>query len=562
MAKSTLRIANKPYPFYKRHWLNNIKDVVEYASITYGDKNAFSWEDDNDKEVNVSFVEFKKQVYALGTTLYSKNIKDEKIAILGESSYLWVLSYFAAAIGGNVIVPLDKNLPVSSLEFMIKDSEAGVLIYSDDFKDIAAEIKSKKLKIKWNMKTDILPMVDEGKKLVAENSPFAKEHSDYKIDAEKLVTMIYTSGTTGVSKGVMLSQKNLISDVNFATQHLDLHGRQLLVLPLHHAFALTPAIIAGHFYGTDVVINKSLKNILSDLQKFKPNVIMLVPLFVETFYNRIWQTAEKTKKDKLLKILIKMSNFLLKLHIDLRRVLFKSVLKAFGGNLDVIVTGGAPIDEKYMKGFKEFGLNIINGYGITECSPVVALNRNGYSREGSVGLVLPETKVKIIDKDEHGVGEVCVQGDIVMLGYYNNPEATKEAFFEDEDGKWFKTGDVGRVDEDNFLFLCGRKKNLIILSNGENVSPEGLEQEILAECPYIKEIICFQEDKTIAAEAFFNKDYIIETGTQAVNYIEKFAKDILAFNRKQPPQKNIGKTIVREVEFPKTTTMKIKRSYK
>jgi len=562
--KSSLRTVNTPYPLYKRESPKNLKELVEFTSKTFGDKNAFSWEDENDKEINVSFNDFKRQIEALGSVLFSKGVKGKRIALLGESSYLWVLSYFAAANGGNAIVPLDKNLPAAAMEILIKDSEASIFIYSDDFKDIVKEIKSEKLEIRWNMKTDITAMVEEGKKLIAAGSPFAKEYIEYKIDNEKMATIIYTSGTTGVSKGVMLSHKNLMSDVNNATPYIDLFGRGLMVLPLHHAFAFTACILATHYFGVDIVINKSLKNVLADLQKFKPSNILLVPLFVETFYKRIWQGAEKQKKDKLLKTLIKISNFLLKLHIDFRRVLFKSVLKNFGGNLDLIITGGAPIDEKYLKGFRELGINMSNGYGITECSPIVSVNRNSYYREGSIGLVLLNTKVKIMDKDEKGFGEICVQGDIVMMGYYNNPQATKEAFIEDEDGKWFRTGDVGRLDDDNFLFIGGRKKNLIILSNGENVSPEGLEQEILNDLPYIKEVVCFQDpsDNMIVAEAFFNKDYMMDTGTADVNYTEKFAADIVEFNRKQPPQKNIGKTIVREEEFPKTTTMKIKRNYK
>ena len=562
MSRSTLRIANKPYPLYERVWLNDIKELVSYTSKTFGDKTAFTWENDDDEEVNVSFNEFKRQIEALGAALYSKGVRNERIALLGESSYMWILSYFAAVNGGNTMVPLDKNLPASAMEVLVKDSEASILIYSDTFSDTAAEINTPMLKTKWNLKTDIAKMVDEGRKLISDASPFAKEYIDYKVDNTKLAVIIYTSGTTGGSKGVMLSHKNLMTDVCTASQHLDLFGRQLMVLPLHHAFAFTACVLAEHYYGVDIIINKSLTNILADLQKFKPNNILLVPLFVEKFYARIWDTARKTKKDKLLKKIIGISNLLLKLNIDLRRKLFKSVHAAFGGNLDMIVTGGAPIDEKYIKGFKELGINIVNGYGITECSPVVSVNRNGHSKEGSIGLVLPKTKVKIMNKDEKGIGEICVQGDIVMMGYYNNPKATAEAFIEDEEGKWFNTGDVGRLDEDNFLFIDGRKKNLIILSNGENVSPEGLEFEIVSALPYVKEVVCFQEDNVIVAEAFFNKEYIEETGTQSVDYTKKFEADIVEFNRNQPPQKNIGKTVVRDTEFPKTTTMKIKRNYK
>jgi long-chain acyl-CoA synthetase len=359
----------------------------------------------------------------------------------------------------------------------------------------------------------------------------------------------------------MLSHKNLAADIIVVLSIAQIQGRELMVLPLNHAFAFTACILCAIYMGCDVVINKSLKNVLNDMKKFKPDCTLLVPLFVETFYKKIWQNAAKSGKEKLLKIMLKISNFFLKFHIDLRRILFKSVHAAFGGNLGLIVTGGAPIDEKYMRGFREFGINMVNGYGITECSPIVAVNRNLYYREGSVGMIVPNTKIKIWEPDEKGLGEICVQGDIVMMGYYNNPKATKEAFFEDGEGKWFRTGDIGRVDKDNFLFICGRKKNLIILSNGENVSPEGLEHEILNECEYVKEVVCFQEDNVIAAEVFFNKEYIEETGTQNVDYGEKFQKDILEFNRKQPPQKNIGKVLVRITEFPKTTTQKIKRNY-
>ena len=562
MLKGYISIANKPYPLYDRELICDLKGLVEYASKKHGEKNAFTFDDDSDREVNISFNRFKMEIDALGAAFYEKGIKNERIVLLGESSYLWILSYFAGVNGGSAMVPLDKNLSAEALEVLVKDSEAGVLIYSDTFADIAEKIKSDKLRLKLNMKTDILEMMEKGKELAAKNAPSAKEFIDYKIDPQNLAVIIYTSGTTGISKGVMLSHKNLATDIIVVLSIAQIQGRELMVLPLNHAFAFTACILCAIYMGCDVVINKSLKNVLNDMKKFKPDCTLLVPLFVETFYKRIWQNAAKSGKENLLKIMIKVSNFFLKFHIDLRRILFKSVHAAFGGNLGLIVTGGAPIDEKYMRGFREFGINMVNGYGITECSPIVAVNRNLYYREGSVGMIVPNTKVKIWEPDEKGLGEICVQGDIVMMGYYNNPEATKEAFFEDGEGKWFRTGDMGRVDKDNFLFICGRKKNLIILSNGENVSPEGLEHEILNECEYVKEVVCFQEDNVIVAEAFFNKEYIEETGTQNVDYGEKFQKDILEFNRKQPPQKNIGKVLVRVTEFPKTTTQKIKRNYK
>ncbi|MCL1945854.1 MAG: AMP-binding protein [Chitinivibrionia bacterium] len=562
MLKDYISIANKPYPMYERELIYDLKGLVEYASKKHGENNAFTFDDDDEKEANISFNRFKREIDALGASFYEKDIKNDRIVLLGESSYLWILSYFAGVNGGSAMVPLDKNLSAEALEVLIKDSEAGVLIYSDTFADIAEKIKSDKLRVKLNMKTDILQMIEAGKELVAKEAPSAKEFIDYKIDPHNLAVIIYTSGTTGISKGVMLSHKNLATDIIVVLSIAQIQGRELMVLPLNHAFAFTACILCAIYMGCDIVINKSLKNVLNDMKKFKPDCTLLVPLFVETFYKKIWQNAAKSGKEKLLKKVIKISNFLLKHNIDLRRKLFKSVHEAFGGNLGLIVTGGAPIDEKYMQGFREFGINIINGYGITECSPIVAVNRNLFYREGSVGMIVPNTKVRIWEPDENGIGEVCVRGDIVMMGYYNNPEATKEAFFEVGAEKWFRTGDIGKIDGDNFLFICGRKKNLIILSNGENVSPEGLEQEILNEFVYVKEVVCFQEDNAIVAEAFFNKEYIEETGTQDVDYGDKFQKEILEFNRKQPPQKNIAKVLVRLTEFPKTTTQKIKRNYK
>jgi len=563
MIKGMLKTSSKPYPLHKRDMMRNLKDLVDYTAKKYGDKNAFSFENDENKELNISFKRFRQEIDALGSAFYEKSIKNEKIALLGESSYLWVLSYFAATNGGSAIVPLDKNLTAEQLEVLVKDCEAGVLIYSKDFADIANNIKSPKLKLKFNLHTEIVEMIESGKALAAQNAPSAKEFSEYKVDADKLAAIIYTSGTTGVSKGVMLSHKNLASNVNQTVLAAEIYGRELMVLPLNHSFAFTACILCGHYYGCDVVINKSLTSVLADMEKFKPDSILLVPLFVEKFYARIWQKAEAAGKAKILKTMIKISNFLLKFGIDLRRKLFKSIHSAFGGNLSLIVTGGAPIDERYVQGFRELGINTLNGYGITECSPVVAVNRNFHQKKGSVGYILPGIKIKIYEPDEKGFGEICVQGDNVMLGYYNNEAATKDAFFEHPDGKWFRTGDVGYKDDDNFLYICGRKKNLIILSNGENVSPEGMEQEILAEMPYIQEVVVFQDDKEkmIVAEAFFSPEYLEQTGVTHGEYVKKFAADVVEYNRKQPPQKSIGKTLVRDAEFPKTTTKKIKRNY-
>jgi long-chain acyl-CoA synthetase len=290
--------------------------------------------------------------------------------------------------------------------------------------------------------------------------------------------------------------------------------------------------------------------VVADLERYKPANICLVPLFLEKFYKRIWNTAKKKGKDGLLKNLITVSNALLRIGIDVRRTLFKSVLQAFGGNLKLIITGGAPVDTKYTQGLRDFGVNVLNGYGITECSPMVSANRNKHYNDSSVGPSLPCCEIKISEPDENGHGEIMVRGDIVMLGYYKNEQATKDVF----DGEWFRTGDIGYMGKDGFLFISGRKKNLIILSNGKNVYPEEIEFALLNHIPYILEAVVYAEGNTIAAEVFLDTE-------NEPDCAARLSKDISAFNGTVPLFKNIGKTVVRDSEFPKTTTKKIKRQY-
>ena len=295
---------------------------------------------------------------------------------------------------------------------------------------------------------------------------------------------------------------------------------------------------------------ESVRTIPNDLKKYKPYNFSGVPLVVEIIYDKIWKTAKKSGREDILKKGIKISNFLMKLGIDKRREIFKTIHESLGGNLSMIICGGAWLDPKYEKGMHDFGIDIFNGYGLTECSPSVTCNRPDKFRFGSVGTPLDCCEVKINNPDEEGVGEIYVKGTNVMVGYYNDPEATAEVF----DGEWFKTGDHGRIDEDGFLFIVGRKKNLICLSNGKNVSPEELEDK-LSRIDYVKEVLVYDEDQKIVAEFFLNEsDY--------PDARERIKSDVNDFNRKMPFFKNINKIVVRDEEFPKTTTLKIVRNYK
>jgi long-chain acyl-CoA synthetase len=539
---------NRPYPLNPVDNIVNLKQFLSYTKGKYRDATAITFQRKKE-QIDISYKQLQADVDSLGTTFLNLGIQNTKIALIGTNSYEWVLAYFATVNSGNVIVPLDKELPASDVKNLVDDSEADIFIFSHDYVDIADYLKNTnsniRLYIDMNTFSDL---INDGCRLLKGGN---RRIFDIEIDNNALASLIYTSGTTGMAKGVMLSHKGIVSDVMFSCKNCTFFGVSLLVLPLHHAFALTGGILIMMYYGCNIVINESLKTVANDLVKYKPSNTLLVPLFVETFYKKVWSKAKESNKTKLLKIMIKISNGLLSIGVDLITKLFKSVADALGGEIDVIITGGAPIDANYIKGFRDLGIKILNGYGITECSPVVSVNRNFHYRDNSIGLVLSGCNVKIVDPDDNGNGEIYVKGDILMLGYYKNEKATQEAF----DGEWFKTGDMGKIDNDGFLFISGRKKNMIILNNGKNIYPEELEFALRDFLPYIKEAIVCAEGNIITAEVFLD----IENYPDCVSQLDM---DIIRFNQFQPQYKNIGKVAIRETEFPKTTTKKIKRQYK
>ena len=364
------------------------------------------------------------------------------------------------------------------------------------------------------------------------------------VPQSEIVRVQGTSGTTGNPKGVMLSQRNLTYDMSASSAYLFIPANTILLLPLHHTFGFTACVLCMIYRGYSVYINKSLKTILPDIKKSQPRHICLVPLFIEKFYKNIWKNIESQGKTALVKKMISLSNFMRKIGIDLRPILFKSIRDAFGGNLEMLISGGAPIDKNYIKAFDDFGFQIIEGYGITECSPIVSINRNKFYSYGSVGVAIPGSEVDIIDADENNEGEIIVKGDHVMLGYYNNEEATKDAFF---DG-WFRTGDIGKKDENGFVYITGRKKNIIILSNGKNVYPEEIETEFLR-IPYVDEVIVFGRDDILCAEIY----------TETPDKKDEIKQNIKVLSENLPPYKQVKHIEFRDTEFEKTTTKKIKR---
>lgn len=527
------------YSLYKHTPVYTTKELLDFCVTEYGEKEAFAYQNKK-QDISISFSEFKTQVYAFGTYLFSEGFNGNHIAVFGENSYEWILTHFAVTCGGNVIVPIDKELDADSIAELLIDSESKVLIYSNTYADIAEQLQAKLPGITYINMRDIPECIEKGEKLIADG------YTDYvnaEINKDDLASIVYTSGTTGKSKGVMLTHNNFCSCMYGACCNVLLTGTSLLVLPLHHTFGLVASVFAVMYYGYPIYINKSLKKLPDDFKKCKPQHLFAVPLIVETLYKNIWATAKKQGKDKVLKVLIKISDALLKCKIDLRKVLFKSVISAFGGNINLIVSGGAPIDNKYINAFKSFGITVLNGYGITECGPIVAVNRNKFNIVGSVGLPLCCNQVAI-----SADGEVLVKGDNVMLGYYHN-EAENEKVFVDG---WFRTGDIGRIDEHGALHITGRIKNLIILGNGENIPAESIEQEIYT-IPYVKECIAYGKDNAIVAEVYLDED--------VADARDKISDDIQAVNQHLPQIRNIGKVVIRDTEFPKTTTKKIKRNY-
>lgn len=512
---------NRSYPLYDVKQITTLRELLGFRASESPEKAAFAWMASG-RRYEITYDRLKQEADALGAALRRKHARNAKVAILGENSYAWILSFFAVVCSGNVAVPVDKELSPEAAAWIMTDSGCTHLIFSDTYCDVAEAVCHAADICAVNMR--------ELDALIAEEAALADGgaavHQEIPVLPETLAAIIYTSGTTGSSKGVMLSHGNLARDTCLACQNCKFYGDTLLLLPLHHSFGLVAGVFVTMLYGYTVYINRSLKNLAQDFMDAKPQSLFVVPLFVESLYRQAQSAAEKNGRE--------------------------AVRKAFGGNLDTVVSGGAALPARYVRAFRDFGINLLNGYGITECSPVVSVNRNEDYRDGSVGQVLHTCEVRIDAPDGNGVGEVCVKGPIVMQGYFGRQDETDAAVV---DG-WFHTGDLGYLDEDGFLFITGRKKNLIILGNGENVAPEELEG-LFDGVPLVKEVVVYEKDQRIVAEIYPDEEYARKYPAGAVE--EELHKALAEINRTLPKFKQIGSVIIRASEFQKTTTKKIKR---
>jgi len=554
--------------------IENLRDLYSKHANTRGDKVVFRYYAKEGNIDTLTYSQFKTKTDRLAAGLDSLGLAGKRVAIIGETSPEYFITYLAVVSSGGVIIPLDKELVVDEISGFLNSSKADAIVFSRSFNKKFEAFSENANDIEYfiPMDPDTYDFGDNEKIIslqrVLELGQINLATRGYKLpenhDQEKMSIMLFTSGTTGTSKCVMLSEKNIVSAINAACTSVDFCPDDVLlsVLPIHHTYEST-CMLAGLNYGVEVCINDSIKNVLKNLKLFKPTGITLVPLFLNTFYKRIWDEAKKKGKDDMLRRGIAVASVTKKVGLDISQNLFKDVVGAFGGRLKKIVCGGAALDPTLVKSFAVFGITVVEGYGITECSPLISVSPYFKQKKGSVGPSVPCCTVMIdnptLDDDGHYIGEILVKGDNVMLGYYNNEEATKEVFTDDG---WFRTGDIGYMDSDNYIYITGRKKNVIVLNNGKNVFPEELEEylekiDIISECVVVGRTNKETGEVVLTAVVYPAFDLlpdkdISEVAAEVKAEIAKVNKIVAGF-------KQIRNVEIRKTEFEKTSSRKIKR---
>ena len=551
----------------------DLKDMLKQTGEAYGDRPAYIFKtEEKGKFRTITHKEFRNEINALGTVLINMGLKDKRIAIISENRYEWELSYLAIASGVGVVVPLDKSLPENELESLILRSQVEAIIYSSKYDTIMGTLRDKKnTNLKYFISMDLeentqgiyseKTLIEKGKKLLNEGD---STYLNAKIDADKMGIMLFTSGTTAMSKAVMLSHKNLVTNVMDITQRFDLteEDRFLSFLPLHHVFECTVGFLYPISIGGSIAFCEGVKHMADNIKEFGITAMISVPAVFDIIYRKVMKAIEKKGKLQNLEKGKKISNLLLKVKIDLRKQLFKEVHESLGPKLKLVVTGGAALDPETEKGFNDLGFDVEQGYGLTETAPVIAAETPKCRRLGSIGKKFPSVEVKIDDPDEEGIGELMAKGPSIMLGYYENEEATKSAL--ESDG-WFHTGDLARIDKDGFIYISGRKKSVIVLNNGKNVFPEEIET-LLNKVEGIKETFVFEKkeddgDVKVCVEIVYDKELIKELyHIEGEENIKEFLWDkVKEVNKLMPKYKYVREMVITEEPLIKTTTLKIKR---
>lgn len=547
--------------------ISRIVDIITQAETEAPEKVAYRFRNAKQEIVDVTYRQFGREVRALGSALSHLGVDKEHIACVAENSYNWINTYLSVLCSRGVYLPVDKELPPEDMLYVLTSGDAKVIFYSKRFENFFHEKREALAGVKYfigydreedegeflsfaKLKEKGYALLDEGYDVYTSNMTSS--------DPKALKLLVYTSGTTGIAKGVMLSEENLVCEVFHGLQVADILTVGLSVLPYHHTYEAVVGILVYLHRHAATCINDSLAAILKNLKAYQPDFIYLVPAFLEMFHKKILANMEEKGKLETFRKGAKISKFLLKLGIDVRRKLFKELHEVFGGNLRLMVVGAAPLRAEVIEFFETVGITICQGYGITECSPLVSVNRNNkYADPNTVGMPLPCLEVRIDNPGEDGNGEICVKGKTVMMGYYKNEEETRRVMV---DG-WFHTGDLGNIDHRGYLSITGRCKNLIVLDNGKNVYPEEIENYIM-NIPYVAEtVVRGVKDaggKTvIQAEVFLSKDKVKELGKTPTE--AEILADIRSATAALPMYKQTSQVKIRETEFEKTTTKKIRR---
>ena len=555
---------------YEVEEVKDFKELVNRAYRKYPQNTAYKYKIKNNNEVEYvskTYSEFKEDIEALSTKLLDMGLAKKKVAVIGNNRYEWCTTYLAVTTGGMIIVPLDKALPENELQSLILRSKAEAIICEPKYIDAVSNLQNSNLKYIISMenvdKENVLlynDLLNQGKELIKQGN---SAYEQVKIDPDAVSILLFTSGTTNISKGVLLSQHNICSNITSLAGYLKLYPTDTLLsfLPIHHTFECTITFLFGIYNGVTVAFCDGLKYIQKNMNEYHVSVFVAVPLVLENIHKKVWKGIEEQGKKGLMKTMVVITKLLSKIKIDIRKKVFKPIIDNFGGKLRIVLVGSAPLDKKIIKGFNNFGVDLIQGYGLTETSPVVTAETDKEKRPGSIGLPLPNLEVKIENPDEKGVGEIIVKGPSVMLGYYENEEATKKCM---KNG-WFYTGDYGYLDKDNFLYICGRKNDVIVLKNGKNVYPQELEL-LINQIPAVEESMVFARNKdsmdtTLCAKIVYNEEnmknlYGEKTEEEKKEIIWQAIKEV---NKTLPDVKHIKEIIITNEPLEKTTTQKIKR---
>lgn len=554
--------------------VTDLKHMIETSVLLYGENNAFHQKFKGDSEYTaITYRQMLEDVNGLGTALLARGLKNRRIAVIGENCYQWAVSYLSVVCGTGVAVPLDKELNREEIKALIVKAEVSCVIFSGRYREMFMSIREDgdtgiDVLVDFHSEAheDVLSwrtLIDEGKRMAADGDT-GFTHAE--IDNEALSVILFTSGTTGSSKGVMLCHRNIVSDLMVSPTVLKVNQQDIFfsVLPLHHTYECTCGFLMPLYKGASIAYCQGLKYIAKNLQEVKPTMFLGVPAIFENLYRTIWKNIRKQGREKLIKRLIRLNRGTKKVGIDLGKKFFQPITGVFGGRMRILICGGAAINPEVLNGIRDFGILALQGYGLTECSPMGALNPDTAPNSSSIGVSFPGFELKVSDTDREGIGEICIKGDNVMLGYYQMPEETAEVI--DEDG-WFHTGDLGYMNKQGYAFITGRKKNVIITKNGKNVYPEEIEY-LISLSPYVSESFVFsqeqsdEQDITIVASVKPDMDMVEERlGDKASEEaVEKLIwEEIDKVNEKSPFYRKVKKVIIRKTDFIKNTSNKLVR---